>query len=244
MYTTVYRYGRLAQGRHDCRLPNTQNSRKSNGGTPAMTGPTADYDVIVIGGGNAGFSAAHAAAERGRRVVVLERGTAEMAGGNSYFTAGATRIGHARTRRPRRLHRIRRTSCAHRGAALQPRRVSRRPEQGHRRSHRPRPGPRPGHRGAGRRALAALTGPAVPAHVRAAGLRAARRQLPVLGRAARGQRRRGRRAHRRPHPRRGEARHRDPLRHPGDRAGSRGRSGRRRRSRGRVGHQASFAPRA
>jgi tricarballylate dehydrogenase len=60
-----------------------------------MTAPTADFDVIVIGGGNAGFSAAHAAAERGRHVVLLERGTAEMAGGNSYFTAGATRIGHA-----------------------------------------------------------------------------------------------------------------------------------------------------
>jgi tricarballylate dehydrogenase len=60
-----------------------------------MTEPTVDYDVVVIGGGNAGFSAAHAAAERGRRVVVIERGTAEMAGGNSFFTAGATRIGHA-----------------------------------------------------------------------------------------------------------------------------------------------------
>lgn len=51
-------------------------------------------DVIVVGGGNAGFSAAHAAAERGRRVVLLERGAADMAGGNSFFTAGATRIGH------------------------------------------------------------------------------------------------------------------------------------------------------
>ena len=60
-----------------------------------MTDPTTEYDVIVVGGGNAGFSAAHAAAERGRRVVVLERGTADMAGGNSFFTAGATRIAHA-----------------------------------------------------------------------------------------------------------------------------------------------------
>ena len=52
------------------------------------------YDVIVIGGGNAGFSAAHAAAERGRKVVVLERGREHMAGGNSFYTAGATRIAH------------------------------------------------------------------------------------------------------------------------------------------------------
>jgi tricarballylate dehydrogenase len=56
---------------------------------------TADpVDVIVVGGGNAGFSAAHAAAERGRSVRLLEQGTAELAGGNSYFTAGATRIAH------------------------------------------------------------------------------------------------------------------------------------------------------
>ncbi|GAA3660016.1 FAD-dependent tricarballylate dehydrogenase TcuA [Microbacterium marinilacus] len=52
------------------------------------------YDVVVVGGGNAGFSAAHAAAERGRRVLLLERGTREMSGGNSYYTAGATRIPH------------------------------------------------------------------------------------------------------------------------------------------------------
>lgn len=55
---------------------------------------TTNADVIVIGGGNAGFSAAHAAAERGRRVVLLERGERHMAGGNSYYTAGATRIAH------------------------------------------------------------------------------------------------------------------------------------------------------
>jgi tricarballylate dehydrogenase len=52
------------------------------------------FDVIVVGGGNAGFSAAHAAALRGRRVVVLEKAPADDAGGNSYFTAGATRINH------------------------------------------------------------------------------------------------------------------------------------------------------
>ena len=51
-------------------------------------------DVIVVGGGNAGFSAAHAAAERGRRTVVLEKGAPDMAGGNSFYSAGATRIDH------------------------------------------------------------------------------------------------------------------------------------------------------
>ncbi|MBM6588933.1 FAD-dependent tricarballylate dehydrogenase TcuA [Brevibacterium sp. RIT 803] len=55
---------------------------------------TINADVIVIGGGNAGFSAAHAAAERGRKVVVIERGDESSAGGNSYYTAGATRFPH------------------------------------------------------------------------------------------------------------------------------------------------------
>lgn len=53
-----------------------------------------DTDVIIVGGGNAGFTAAHAAAERGRRVILLEAGEADMAGGNSFYTAGATRITH------------------------------------------------------------------------------------------------------------------------------------------------------
>ncbi|MCH1883966.1 FAD-dependent tricarballylate dehydrogenase TcuA [Agrococcus sp. ARC_14] len=59
-----------------------------------MTTPTS-HDVIVVGGGNAGFAAAHAAAERGRSVVLLERGERDMAGGNSFYTAGATRMNHA-----------------------------------------------------------------------------------------------------------------------------------------------------
>jgi tricarballylate dehydrogenase len=54
-----------------------------------------DVDVIVVGGGNAGFTAAHAAAVRGRSVILLEKGEAGMSGGNSYYTAGATRISHS-----------------------------------------------------------------------------------------------------------------------------------------------------
>jgi tricarballylate dehydrogenase len=52
-------------------------------------------DVIVVGGGNAGFCAAHAAAEQGRRVIVLEKGPLGQDGGNSYYTAGAFRVTHA-----------------------------------------------------------------------------------------------------------------------------------------------------
>ncbi|WP_104126634.1 FAD-dependent tricarballylate dehydrogenase TcuA [Cryobacterium sp. Y57] len=52
-------------------------------------------DVIVIGGGNAGFTAAHAAATRGRSVLLLERGPEDLSGGNSFYTAGATRIAHS-----------------------------------------------------------------------------------------------------------------------------------------------------
>lgn len=55
---------------------------------------TEHFDVVVTGGGNAGFCAAHAAAERGRRVLLLEKGEPAQAGGNSYYTAGAFRIAH------------------------------------------------------------------------------------------------------------------------------------------------------
>lgn len=50
-------------------------------------------DVIVVGGGNAGLCAALSASEA-RSVILLERASAEQAGGNTYFTAGATRIAH------------------------------------------------------------------------------------------------------------------------------------------------------
>ena len=52
------------------------------------------WDVIVVGGGNAGFSAAHAARESGARVLLLEKAPRDWAGGNTYFTAGAKRVAH------------------------------------------------------------------------------------------------------------------------------------------------------
>ncbi|MCA1668430.1 MAG: FAD-dependent tricarballylate dehydrogenase TcuA [Thermomicrobia bacterium] len=49
------------------------------------------YDVVVVGSGNAGFCAAHAAREHAARVLIVEKAPRAWAGGNSYFTAGATR---------------------------------------------------------------------------------------------------------------------------------------------------------
>jgi tricarballylate dehydrogenase len=66
-------------------------SVESTGQTPrSVESP----DVIVVGGGNAAFTAAHAAAVRGRKVLLLEKAPKDQFGGNSYYTAGATRIAH------------------------------------------------------------------------------------------------------------------------------------------------------
>ncbi|MFE5122630.1 FAD-dependent oxidoreductase [Streptomyces sp. NPDC056669] len=54
----------------------------------------APWDVIVVGGGNAGFCAAQSARQAGARVLVLEKAPRQWAGGNSYFTAGAMRTSH------------------------------------------------------------------------------------------------------------------------------------------------------
>jgi len=48
--------------------------------------------VIVVGAGNAAFSAALAAREQGADVIVLERAPYDARGGNSRYTAGAMRI--------------------------------------------------------------------------------------------------------------------------------------------------------
>jgi len=52
------------------------------------------FDVIVVGAGNAAFAAAVAAAERGARVVMLERAPEAQSGGNTRFTAGAMRFAY------------------------------------------------------------------------------------------------------------------------------------------------------
>jgi tricarballylate dehydrogenase len=53
-----------------------------------------EYDVIVVGAGNAAFCAAMTARETGATVLVLERAPEEENGGNSRFTAGAIRFAY------------------------------------------------------------------------------------------------------------------------------------------------------
>src|SRR6266576_2916274 len=51
-----------------------------------------DWDVNVVGGGNAAFCAALAAQEQGASVLMLEAAPEEESGGNSRFTAGSVRV--------------------------------------------------------------------------------------------------------------------------------------------------------
>jgi succinate dehydrogenase/fumarate reductase flavoprotein subunit len=57
--------------------------------------PSITTDILIIGGGNAGFSAAISASQSGAKYVLLiDKCPEEWAGGNSYFTAGAFRTVH------------------------------------------------------------------------------------------------------------------------------------------------------
>lgn len=60
-----------------------------------MTQPTErDYDVVVLGGGNAAMCAALSAREKGARVLVMEKAPPEARGGNCPYTGGGFRFTH------------------------------------------------------------------------------------------------------------------------------------------------------
>lgn len=53
-----------------------------------------EYDVVVVGAGNAALCAALAATEGGASVLILERATEEEYGGNSRFSSGSMRFAY------------------------------------------------------------------------------------------------------------------------------------------------------
>ena len=52
----------------------------------------ADFDVIVVGAGNAALAASVSASEHGARVLVLEKAPLEMRGGNTHWSGGVFRF--------------------------------------------------------------------------------------------------------------------------------------------------------
>src|SRR5438093_8396840 len=63
-----------------------------------------DYDVIVIGAGNAALAAAVSACEQGAaRVVALEKAPRELRGGNTHYSGGLLRFAFDRAEDLRQL---------------------------------------------------------------------------------------------------------------------------------------------
>ena len=59
-----------------------------------MTSERKNYDVVVVGAGNAALTAALAAASEGAKVAILENDPEHLRGGNSYFTGGLFRFAY------------------------------------------------------------------------------------------------------------------------------------------------------
>lgn len=59
-----------------------------------MTIKNLEYDVVIIGAGNAALCAALSAYESGVKILVLEKGEKKKRGGNSFFTDGAIRFAY------------------------------------------------------------------------------------------------------------------------------------------------------
>ena len=52
------------------------------------------WDVVVVGSGNAAMAAGIAACEAGKKTLMIEKAGAELAGGNTKYTAGAMRFAY------------------------------------------------------------------------------------------------------------------------------------------------------
>lgn len=80
--------------------PTVVSSMQNAAGEPSMTSADVtdtvggQYDVVVVGAGNAALTAALAAQEQGAKTLVLEKAPADERGGNSRFTGGLFRFAY------------------------------------------------------------------------------------------------------------------------------------------------------